>query len=105
MASFDEQDKNRAEWENPENWGGTRLIPVYFSKRDSRLFVPNRHLFGWVMNYAKPAAMYILMVAYLAGVLVPATVLILAARAQAQKRAAPRPPAQQPARGQNAAGR
>lgn len=30
---------NHAEWSNSNNWNGNWLYPVYFSRRDSRLFV------------------------------------------------------------------
>jgi uncharacterized membrane protein len=41
-----------AEWRNPANWHG----PVYFSRRDSRGFVPNRKPgIGPAINFAHPA--------------------------------------------------
>jgi uncharacterized membrane protein len=45
---------NRAEWENPANWSGG-LLGVYFSKRDSRVWVPKRNpAMGWTLNFANP---------------------------------------------------
>jgi hypothetical protein len=31
---------NQAEWENLDNWSGVWPFNAYFSKRDSRVFVP-----------------------------------------------------------------
>jgi uncharacterized membrane protein len=40
-----------AEWQNPANWHGR----VYFSRRDSRGFVPNRRPgVGPTINFARP---------------------------------------------------
>jgi uncharacterized membrane protein len=35
---------NRAEWSNPDNWSGLPFHRAYFSKRDSRLIVPQSRL-------------------------------------------------------------
>lgn len=35
-----QDDINREEWSNADNWSGVWLYRVYFSKRDSRVFVP-----------------------------------------------------------------
>ena len=44
---------NRAEWENPENWSDN-LVGVYFSKRDTRVWVPKRNPgLGWTLNMAR----------------------------------------------------
>jgi uncharacterized membrane protein len=46
---------DRAEWENPENWSDS-LVGIYFSKRDSRTWVPKRRPgFGWTLNLGRPA--------------------------------------------------
>jgi uncharacterized membrane protein len=46
---------NRAEWENPENWSDT-VVGVYFSKRDTRVWVPKRFpAWGWTVNLGNPA--------------------------------------------------
>jgi uncharacterized membrane protein len=37
---------NLQEWKNPENWSG-RFFKVYFSKKDSRVFVPARWWPKW----------------------------------------------------------
>lgn len=45
---------NRAEWQNPANWNEDPL-GFYFSKRDSRVFVPKRPpATGWTLNLGHP---------------------------------------------------
>lgn len=58
-----------AEWQNPANW---RAGTFYFSRRDSRSFVPKRHrLLGTTINFAKPAG-----VAFLLGALLFAALVV-----------------------------
>ena len=46
-------DSNEAEWESPENWGGPKYLAVYFSKKDSRVWVPQQKPSrGWTVNLA-----------------------------------------------------
>jgi uncharacterized membrane protein len=46
---------NRAEWENPANWSDS-VVGIYFSKRDTRTWVPKRvPAFGWTLNLAHSA--------------------------------------------------
>jgi uncharacterized membrane protein len=53
---------NRAEWNNPENWAGPKAFAVYFSKRDSRTVVPKRLTWmGWTVNLARTAGVFWLM--------------------------------------------
>lgn len=33
---------NQAEWENPDNWTASTGLAVYFSKADTRAWVPKR---------------------------------------------------------------
>lgn len=59
-----------AEWQNPDNW---YLEFLYFSRRDSRPFVPKRggsELLGATPNFAHPAG-----VSLLAGMLAFAVLL------------------------------
>lgn len=42
-----------AEWRNPANWRGG-LLGLYFSRRDSRSFVPKRTGLGVTINFARP---------------------------------------------------
>lgn len=54
MIEKDQKDINRAEWSNPDNWGGPRWISVYFSKKDSRTWVPKQiPWMGVTLNLAK----------------------------------------------------
>jgi uncharacterized membrane protein len=47
---------DREEWENPENWSAS-VVGIYFSKKDSRVWVPKRiPSFGWTLNLAHPVA-------------------------------------------------
>lgn len=42
---------NQAEWNNPDNWGGPDWIAVYFSKKDTRSWVPKRiPWMGYTLN-------------------------------------------------------
>jgi uncharacterized membrane protein len=51
---MDQKEINRTEWANPENWGGPRWMSVYFSKKDSRTWVPKQlRWMGWTLNLAK----------------------------------------------------
>ena len=51
---------NLREWTNPANWSHPRF-GVYFSKRDTRLWVPKRGAgAGWTLNLARPAAAWLL---------------------------------------------
>jgi uncharacterized membrane protein len=46
---------NQAEWENDANWSDT-VVGVYFSKKDSRVWVPKRvPSFGWTVNLGHPS--------------------------------------------------
>lgn len=50
----DQKTINSAEWSNPDNWGGPRWISLYFSKKDSRTWVPRQiPWMGWTLNLAK----------------------------------------------------
>ena len=46
---------NEQEWKNPDNWSGS-CIGFYFSKKDSRTWVPKSIPgMGWTLNLGKPA--------------------------------------------------
>lgn len=57
-AAAEPQDRiNQAEWENPGNWSDS-LFAVYFSKRDSRVWVPKRRpSLGWTLNFGHSSSM------------------------------------------------
>lgn len=49
---MDQSSINQAEWQNPDNWSGG----FYFSKRDSRTWVPKKiPAMGWTINIGTPA--------------------------------------------------
>ncbi|NOQ37220.1 MAG: hypothetical protein GQ569_15225 [Methylococcaceae bacterium] len=50
-----QQETNQAEWQKDENWtDGGKLLTVYFSHADSRVWVPKRiSAMGWTLNLAK----------------------------------------------------
>lgn len=46
---------NEREWRDPANWSAPRWLGFYFSKRDSRAWVPKAvPAFGWTPNLAHP---------------------------------------------------
>lgn len=46
-----ENQNDQKEWENPDNWSS-----IYFSKKDSRTFVPKRNIkTGWTINFGSPS--------------------------------------------------
>jgi len=56
---MENQSLNEAEWRNPDNWSGPRLISIYFSKRDTRTWVPKQMpSIGWTLNLGRPAAVW-----------------------------------------------
>jgi uncharacterized membrane protein len=64
---------NEAEWGKPRNWHGGAL-GLYYSRRDSRAFVPRRCGVGATVNFARGAG-----VGFLLGVFAfVALVLVLA---------------------------
>ena len=76
---------NQTEWKNDANWGGPRWGSIYFSKRDTRVWVPKRMPWlGWTVNLAHNAGVYwfigLLMGAPLAVIIVLFTVLIITLR-------------------------
>ena len=47
---------NQREWENPANWSNRGFPALYFSKTDTRIWVPKqRPGLGWTFNLARPA--------------------------------------------------
>ena len=61
-----------AEWHNPANWHGG-LLGIYYSKRDSRSFVPKRNpIMGITINFARPLG-----IAFLVGILAFAAIMIV----------------------------
>lgn len=53
---MDQDEINRAEWADAENWSGPDWAAVYFSKRDTRTWVPKQvRALGWTVNLGQPA--------------------------------------------------
>lgn len=58
-AVNEQESINQTEWDNPDNWSGPRWISVYFSKKDSRTFVPKQiKQMGWTINLGKAEGVY-----------------------------------------------
>ena len=56
---MNEDDINSAEWRNPENWSKPRWVGLYFSKRDTRAWVPKPYpILGWTVNLANPRGVF-----------------------------------------------
>ncbi len=50
---------NEKEWGNPDNWSGPGF---YFSKKDSRVWVPKSiPWMGWTLNLGHPTGAYLLL--------------------------------------------
>lgn len=72
---MDQKDLNQAEWENLQNWSGPKWLSVYFSKKDTRTWVPKQiPAMGWTINLGKTAGV-IWLVAFLVGL--PLLVIVL----------------------------
>lgn len=74
-------DQNESEWSNPDNWAGpSSSVPmIYFSKRDSRLWVPKSPTWmGWTINFGHPWGMVWFMVLLSVGGFVPLVAALLA---------------------------
>lgn len=51
-----QQEINEAEWKNRDNWSGPGFVAFYFSKKDTRTWVPKSiPWMGWTLNLGKPA--------------------------------------------------
>lgn len=74
---MDQKQINRAEWENPQNWSGPRSLSAYFSKTDTRTWVPKQiPATGFTLNLGKTAGVFWL-IAFLVGL--PLLVIVLMA--------------------------
>jgi uncharacterized membrane protein len=55
-----EEEINDSEWENPASWRGGLF---YFSRRDSRVWVPKQvPQLGWTLNLGRPLGLAFLLV-------------------------------------------
>ena len=54
-----QDETNRAEWQSPDNWAGPDWMALYFSKRDSRTWVPKKLPWtGFTLNLARREGVY-----------------------------------------------
>lgn len=61
MSFATDNERDEAEWRNPANWHGGWL-GIYYSKRDSRSFVPKRNPnFGVTINFARKEGIVLLL--------------------------------------------
>ena len=68
---MNQKEINTAEWRNPENWSGG----FYFSKKDSRVWVPKSILWmGWTLNIGQPAGACLLL-GFIIGI--PAFIIVI----------------------------
>lgn len=59
---MDTNERNIAEWNDDKNWSRFGLLGIYFSKVDSRLWVPKATPgLGWTINFAHRGAVAMLL--------------------------------------------
>ncbi len=76
---MNEKKINQHEWENPDNWSGPDWMAVYFSKKDSRCWVPKKKPWmGWTINLGQICGIYwlIAIVGFLPTIIVAIGVVI-----------------------------
>jgi uncharacterized membrane protein len=68
---------NEEEWNNPENWTTPRFFSLYFSKKDSRLWVPKQVVkLGYTINLGHPKGGMVFLGFTCLAPLVPIVILI-----------------------------
>lgn len=74
---MNEKERNRREWENPENWRGPFRASFYFGECDTRAFVPRRRpRGGYTINLGGTAGRWVM--ASILAVVILVAVLALA---------------------------
>ena len=74
----DQRSINESEWSNPDNWGGPRWISVYFSKKDSRTWVPKQvPWMGWTLNLAKTSGVLLFLSIIIGLFMIPLVTVIV----------------------------
>jgi uncharacterized membrane protein len=76
----DQKSINKAEWSNPDNWGGPRWISLYFSKKDSRTWVPKQiPWMGLTLNLAKTSGVVTFLLIIIGLLMIPliTTIVVL----------------------------
>ena len=72
---MNQDETNRAEWEDENNWSGPDWAAAYFSKKDSRVWVPKKiPWMGWTINIGRDSGVY-----WLIGFVVGIPIVLLAA--------------------------
>lgn len=62
LTKIEQDNINQTEWNNPDNWAGPRWISIYFSKKDTRTFVPKQVTWmGWTLNLGNVVGLYCLL--------------------------------------------
>jgi uncharacterized membrane protein len=52
-----QRELNESEWRSEDNWSHS-IWGVYFSKRDTRLWVPKKWGIGWTINFGRPSSVW-----------------------------------------------
>jgi len=75
----DQEDINQREWDDEQNWTGPDWLAIYFSKRDSRSWVPKKiPALGWTVNLGQFGGWLWAWVFWLTAALIVASGLVLA---------------------------
>ncbi len=73
----DTDERNKAEWENPDNWTSPGF---YFSKRDTRWIVPKRNpVLGWTFNLGNKKGAWAMLISFLIPTLIMTGIVIFIA--------------------------
>jgi uncharacterized membrane protein len=54
ISNLSQKEIDEREWSNPQNWHCT----FYFSRKDSRTFVPKRRGYGSTVNFARRGTLW-----------------------------------------------
>lgn len=76
----DQKAINQAEWSNPDNWSGPRLVSIYFSKKDTRTWVPKQiPWMGVTLNLGKTSGVLLFLLIIIALFMIPliTTIVVL----------------------------
>ena len=82
---LDQEAVDQTEWENPANWSGPPWLSVYFSKKDSRIWVPKQiPALGWTVNLGRTGGVRWMIGIIVGVILLMAAVSIIAVAATAR---------------------
>ncbi|HTG43990.1 MAG TPA: DUF5808 domain-containing protein [Verrucomicrobiae bacterium] len=72
---MNQRETNEREWADEDNWSGPKWLSLYFSKKDSRLWVPKQiRAMGWTINLGHRNGVF-LFLTLLAGLLLSVILL------------------------------